>query len=182
MVQKSILLLLITLGFVGLKSQTLTITNPVQYNDYIVGQQSIIGEELLELIEMFKELPEDKTTATDQLKNVLTAAKNGIDSLQKLRPMEAEFGLRKAAINLFQFYEETMDKDYRTIIDQLYLETPDLKVLQEVIARAQTSEAEVDKRFQTAQTAFANHHNIDLQENQLQEKFEGDAQGENEEE
>jgi hypothetical protein len=131
---------------------------------------------------MFAELPQDKKIATDQLQNVLTAAKNGIDSLQQLRPMEDEFGMRKAAINLFQFYKETMDKDYRTIIDQLYLETPDLEVLQEVIARVQAGEAEVDKQFQTAQAAFAKHYNIDLQENQLQERFEGDSQGENEEE
>ncbi|MFM2377314.1 MAG: hypothetical protein RLZZ165_2411, partial [Bacteroidota bacterium] len=145
MIQKSILLLLITLGFVAQKSQTLTITDPVKYNDYEGNLFYVMEGEFKKLLAMLKEPPEDKTTATNQLEQVLTAARNGIDSLQKLSPVpdEIEMGLRQVRINLFKLYEQTVDNDFRTIIDQLYLETPDLKVIREVLSRRlQTTEAD----------------------------------------
>lgn len=176
MLKTSILLLLLTVGFVGTKAQSLKISDPVKYNDYIVEQQNAVGVELLKLIAMFDALPEDKTVANTQLELVITTAKNAVANAQNLKPIDNEFGMRQAAIELFQFYQTTMETDYRTIIDQLYQISPDLALMQEVLARVQTAEAAVDEKFQSAQVAFAKYHNIQLEENELQEEFE-DVEG-----
>jgi hypothetical protein len=170
--RNSLFILLFLVAFMGMKGQTLKISDPVKYNDYIVDQQNVIGVELLKLIDMFGNLPEDKTVATDQLEVILTTCNNGIINLQNLKPINNEFGMRQAAVELFQFYIQIMDSDYRTVLDQLYLEEPDAKLMQEILTRITESEGVVDEKFQSAQSAFAKYHNIQLEQNELQEEFE----------
>ncbi len=199
MLQKSILFLILCFGFVHLNAQTNQtpdavkppnvrlpktateptnkITDPVKYNDYIVGQQNIIGTELLKLIGMFDALPEDKSETFAQLDVVITKCSEGVANLKNLKPIANEFGMRQAAIELFSFYHEIMDTDYRTIIDQLYSDAPDMEIMQGILTKVQDAEAVVDAKFQSAQKAFSAHHNIQLEENELQEEFDEIEEG-----
>jgi len=178
LLKKSFLLILLTMTIAGLNAQTLKITDPVKYNDYIVGQQNIIGTELLKLIAMFDALPEDKGETFAQLDVVITKCTDGIKNMNNLKAIPNEFGMRQAAIELFQFYHDIMDTDYRTIIDQLYTETPDMELMQGILVKVQTNEAVVDEKFQSAQKSFSNYHNIQLEENELQEEFDETEEGE----
>lgn len=171
MLKKSFLLLLLTICFAGLNAQTVKITEPVKYNDYIVEQQNRIGGELLKLIGMFDALPEDKSETVAQLDVVISTCTDAISKLKNLKTINNEFGMKQAALELFEFYEEIMDTDYRKVIDELYHEVPDMTVLQDILVKVQESEAVVDQKFQTAQGSFAKYHNMQLEENELQEEF-----------
>lgn len=172
MFRKSVLLLMLIVGFTALQAQSLKITDPVKYNDYIVGEQNRIGTELIKLIDMFSALPEDEAVAFDQLQVIITTAKSAQDNLKNLKVIPNEFGLKQAASELFAFYAVTMDTDYRKVIDQLYADEPDMTFMQEVLVKIQTAEGVVDQNFQERQEKFAQFHNIQLEENELQEQFE----------
>ena len=165
------MLLMLLVGFTALQAQSLKITDPVKYNDYIVNEQNRIGNELLKLIDMFSALPEDPAVAFDQLEVIIETAKSAQDNLKNLKAIPNEFGLKQAASELFAFYAVTMDTDYRKVIDQLYADEPDMVFMQEVLVKIQTAEAVVDKNFQEKQEKFAQYHNIQLEENHLQEEF-----------
>lgn len=169
--------MILCFGFVGLNAQTNKITDPVKYNDYIVGQQNFIGTELLKLIGMFDALPEDKSETFAQLDVVITKCTEGVANLKNLKPIANEFGMRQAAIELFGFYHEIMDTDYRVIIDQLYSDAPDMEIMQSILTKVQEAEAKVDEKFQSAQKAFSKYHNIQLEENELQEEFDETEEG-----
>ncbi len=172
MLRKSVLLLMLIVGFTAMQAQSLKITDPVKYNDYIVSEQNRIGTELLKLIDMFSALPEDQSVAVDQLEVIIETANSAKDNLKNLKTIPNEFGLKQAASELFAFYAVTMDTDYRKVIDQLYADEPDMTFMQEVLVKIQTAEGIVDKNFQEKQEKFAQFHNIKLEENQLQEEFE----------
>jgi hypothetical protein len=177
MLQRTLLMLMLVVGFVGLNAQSMKISDPVKYNDYIVEQQNHIGDELLKLIAMFDALPEDQTVATDQLDVIISTAKTSIVNLNNLKPIANEFGMKQAAIDLFTFYKGTMDTDYRTVLDQLYAETPDMELLQGILVKIQEEEAAVDQKFQGAQQKFSAHHNIQLEENERQQEFDDAEEG-----
>lgn len=163
----------------GLPGQnTVKITDPVKYNDYIVGEQDRIGTELLKLIGMFDALPEDQKVCINQLEVVLTTCKSAIANVEKLKPIEHEFGLKNASIDLFKFYDRIIDSDYRVIIGELYKDVPDLEKMQGVLTKVTEEEATYDGAFQTAQQSFATYHNMDLRPNEMQEQF--DEAGEDE--
>ena len=129
--RKIFLCIAVVLGTLSLQAQTpkpsalpaqntVKITDPVKYNDYIVGEQDRIGQELLKLIGMFDALPEEEQTCIDQLEIVLTTCKSAIANVEKLKPIEHEFGLKNASIELFKFYDRIIDSDYRVIIGDDY--------------------------------------------------------------
>jgi hypothetical protein len=171
LIKNFILVFLLALTATQLTAQTHKISDPIAYNDYIVDQQNRIGEELLKLIGMFDALPEDKAVCTDQLDVIISTCRSATTNVQNLKPIEKEFGMKLAALELFAFYNETMDTDYRLVIDELYKDTPDLELLNQILVRIQTAEGEVDEKFQGAQESFAKYHKISLQENDLQEEF-----------
>lgn len=188
--RKVFLSIAILLGALTVQAQTTTkptpppgqntpvrITDPVKYNDYIVGEQDRIGTELLKLIDMFGALPEDKQVTINQLEVVLRTCESANANLDRLKPIEHEFGLRDAAKGLFTFYHNIIDTDYRVVIDELYADTPDIDKMQEILNNVTTAEATYDETFQTAQQSFAKYHNMELKENELQEEFDEAGEG-----
>lgn len=171
MFKRSILLLLLCLGFVATQAQTTIVKDPVKYNDFIVNQQNMIGEELIQLIGMFDALPDDQQVVFDQLEVVISTCKSAIAATQNLKPISNEFGLKKNALALFGFYEEIMDDDYRKAIAELYAEEPNLELLQSLLTSIQEREAKFDQSFQGSQQEFAKFHNIQLIENEIQEEL-----------
>ena len=173
-VPKFMFLLMLLCAGAGLNAQTLKVTDPVKYNDYIVDQQNLIGEQLVKLIGMFDALPEDKTVVTDQLEILITQCKSSVKSVQNLKPIPNEFGMKQGALDLFSFYQVTMDTYYRQMIDEVYKEVPDAEVLQGIVTNVQENEAKYDDAFQASQGKFAKYHNIQLGENELQQELEGE--------
>jgi hypothetical protein len=177
-VPKIMLLLVLIAAGTGLRAQTLKISDPVKYNDYIVDQQNLIGAELIKLIGMFDALPEDKQEVIDQLDILVATCKSSTDNVKNLKPIANEFGIKQAAVNLFSFYEVIMNTDYRRMIDEIYAEEPNQEVLQEIVKSVSEKEAKLDADFQENQGKFAKYHNIMLEENELQEEIDGEDSGE----
>jgi hypothetical protein len=173
--RKSALLLLFCLGLMRLQAQTTKITDPVKYNDFIVTQQNNIGTELIKLIGMFQELPEEKQVTMDQLNVVIANCDKAIENTKKLVPIAHEFGLKQSALDLFQFYKDVMSTEYVTMIDELYEEIPNIELLDGILVKVQEKEAVVDQAFQKSQQDFADYHKIRLEENELQEKLDGEG-------
>lgn len=168
------LFVLLLLATAGLQGQTMKITDPVKYNDYIVDQQNLIGEQLVKLIGMLQAMPEDKSELIDQLEVLIAQCKSSISNVKNLRPNPNEFGLKQAALDLFGFYEKTMDHEYRQLIDEIYKEEPNQEVLNDILKNVTANEATFDSVFQSKQGEYAKYHNIQLEENQLQEEIDGD--------
>ena len=160
--------------FMAFAASAQTITEPVKYNDYFVNNQNKIGDELLKLIGMFDNLPEDRTLVTAQLKKVIAECDNAIAAVKSIKPIANEFNLRANSQNLFEFYKTTMSDDYPQLIDELYKPAPDMEKLNAVLLKVQDGEAIVDTKFQEAQKQFATFHKIELEENELQEQFDGE--------
>lgn len=160
--------------FIAFSASAQTITVPVEYNDFFVNNQNKIGNELLKLIGMFDNLPEDKTIVTAQLKNVITECDNAIAAVNSIKPIANEFNMRNASMDLFVFYKTTMTNDYPPMIDELYNPAPDMEKLNAILLKVQDGEAIVDTKFQEAQRQFASYHGIELEENELQGEFNGE--------
>lgn len=162
--------------FIAFAASAQTITDPVEYNDYFVNNQNKIGDELLKLIGMFDNLPEDKAIVNAQLNKVIAECDNAIAAVKSIKPIANEFNLRNASMDLFVFYKSTMSNDYPLMIDELYKPAPDMEKLNAVLLKVQDGEAIVDKKFQEAQQQFATFHNIKLEENELQGEFDGEEE------
>lgn len=160
--------------FIAFAASAQTITDPVEYNDYFVNNQNKIGDELLKLIGMFDNLPEDKAIVNAQLKKVIAECDNAIAAVKSIKPIANEFNLRSASQDLFVFYKTTMSTDYPQLIDELYNPAPDMEKLTAILLKVQDGEAIVDEKFQKAQQEFATFHKIELEENELQEQFDGE--------
>ncbi len=160
--------------FIAFAASGQTITDPVEYNDFFVAYQNDIGNELLKLIGMFDNLPEDRTIVTAQLNKVIAECDNSIAAVKSIKPIANEFNLRSASQDLFVFYKTTMSNDYPLMIDELYNPAPDMENLNAILLKVQDGEAIVDTKFQEAQKQFAAFHKIELEENELQEQFDGE--------
>lgn len=154
-----------------------TFTDAVAYNDYIVEQQNLVGADILILIDKFNEVDMTKEAILPTLEKLLGTAKSALTSVKKITPYEGDTQLKLAAVNLFQFYVRIIDNDYRTMIELLYggEMTDDISSrLNTIVQKVQEDEAVIDENFATAQAAFAEKYNIELQTNELQGDFDKD--------
>ena len=165
-----LLLLLIGIGKFAF-AQTVTIKDPIKYNDYMVEQQELFTIELLNLIDMFGDLPEDKAIIDGQLQKVVEVAKSGLAAQNALKPLPNDMNLHKAATDLFEFYIKTLQNEYVTIINELYESIPDLDKMDSIVLQVQNDEAVFDEAFNKAQTNFAAKHNFRLLKNELQDEI-----------
>ncbi len=131
----------ISIGHTLLAAQkTVVIETPANYYNTIVSQQDSIGKAMLNLLNMFSALPEDKSLMTKKVDEVVATCQIALAKLGNLEPIPNEFGLAKSAKDLFQFYLNAIDKDYREMIDELYMETPDMEKLSSISAKMQLAE------------------------------------------
>lgn len=166
-----LIVLLFVLSGTNLSAQSIRISDPIKYNDYIVQRQDAFGAELLDLIGLFDELPDDKVVIDGQLMRVVKSAQAGIDAMHQLKPLSGDFGLHKTGLALFVFYEKTMRTEYANIINELYADVPDFEVLDAALVKVEAEETKLDNAFFKAQTDFSKKHNFKLIENSLQEEF-----------
>jgi hypothetical protein len=151
------------------------ITDPVVYNEKIVDAQNEIGREILEFIDfMGAGAWED---AEKHLQDVISVTNSQIQVVKAMPEFEGNSSLRNAAVELFQFYNATFKSDYREILDILKKETllaKDEQRIQEIINNLSAAEASYDEKFRTEQNAFAQTHNMQLIENELQGELDGE--------
>lgn len=145
---------------------------PVQYNDKIVDYQNEIGYALVAMIDYIG-AEDSQLAAAEALRlEVLKKTKASIAGLEKMTAYEGNDVLRKAALDLFRFYLRVVEVDYKKIIDIVYKEDiteADATALSELVVKIEDEEGKYDSTFEKAQLAFATTHNLELEENELQE-------------
>lgn len=172
----SILFVFVFAGTLFAQSDKVKISDPISYNDYIVNEQNEIGDALLDLMDVISDVTSTEEMAMYQL-GVLTAAIDlSIIDLENLETIKNDYGIRRAALDLFGFYKRIMGTQYVEMIGQLYSEVPDMEVIDRISQEVTEEEKEFDAAFQLAQQAFASAHGFTLTPNSLQEELDGAGQ------
>lgn len=168
-----LLLVLLTSGLASAQK----FSSAVEYNDHIVDLQNEIGYKMI----AFNEQVGGENSTMEQVQpffdDLLSTTRDVIQRLEKVQPWENNKELKLAALELFRFYERTIDKDYRQMIGIVYkaeMTDEDYQALTEILAKVTEDEKAFDNRFQLAQQAFADKYNIDLEKNELQEELDGE--------
>ncbi len=160
-------LLLIPVGSTAQK-----ITDPVVYNDKIVEYQDQIGYAMVAMNEHIGTDESTLSSAEELRLDLLKIIVESISGIKKMQAFDGNDDMRKAGLALFQFYERAVATDYKEAISILYkedLSEDDITVLEGIVVKITEDESEFDIAFEKAQTAFAKKHNIELEENELQE-------------
>jgi len=146
--------------------------NAVEYNDYIIGRQTLIIKKVMDFIKVSE-------TDLDSARNMLTVYSGDLDGIiSEIKGMPAWKGdttLRDAAINSFRFYKKIFDKDYKRLIDirkSGAAETEEGVTEMNTIVEDITKEEDaLDKDFHNAQKDFATKNKMKLTENDMQKKI-----------
>lgn len=162
--------MLLFFGKLDLQAQNPVLTDPIQYNDFIVDEQEKIAVLLFALQDEMavEELSTEKLWSihTD-LTNQIEESKN---TMMALADYDGNTEFRDAAIGLYAFYGRMVENAYRKIMEIIvrheYTEE-DLLRMEEIIAQITEEEATYDTRYQNAQTEFAARYGIELLENDL---------------
>jgi len=148
-------------------AQTPEFKNPVDYNDYIIGEQLKIGQKLQE----FSKTIESRSKSKMNL--ALAAVKAQIvESLERIRAIgsyEDNSEFRNAAILLFEFYNVISNNQYEEVIEIVAKEkysNVDQERIKNLMGNMSKQEASHDKKFATAQKNFAEQFDISITENE----------------
>lgn len=169
---KSIALLLIVISMsLGLSAQTFT--DPIKYNDFIVGLQTEIGDKIM----IFNEKMGEETMTYDGLmpyyNSLLETTKSSVEKMGKLHAYESNTEFRNSALELMKFYERTVSVAYMEMIDIIYKSEMDeaaISRIGEIIDRVSNDESAIDKRFISAQDVFAQKYGFTLSKSKFDEE------------
>ncbi len=153
-----------------------TFKNAIEYNDYIVDLQNQISGLIIEFNEKVGESGATRESVQPILDKMLRTTEGAISKIEKINGYEGNVELRNTATVLFKFYYKTFSVDYKAILDLLFLENlgdEEIAKMTVILERVTADEAIVDANFSKAQQAFAKQHNIELEENELQEELDG---------
>jgi hypothetical protein len=149
------------------RSQSADPLSPADYNNFVVDQQNAIGAELKVFISVITDPASEQSEAMDELTTLSGVIDQSVKRLELLKPIDPDFDLKSSALSLFGFYKRTMTTTYVEVVNELYAEVPDADKLNQYLATITEEEAVYDNAFQSAQSAFADHYNITLEENDL---------------
>lgn len=145
----------------------------VEYNDYIVSRQSRVIENMMKLTEVAQI---NLDSAGHLLDKYVNETGGMITDLKGMPDYNGDSSLRDVALEMFSFYRNVFNKDYRDIIhlrseqDGLSTETEDQ--ISSILKRIGEEEEGYDSRLQRAQENFAKRNDMKLVESEMQKKFE----------
>ncbi len=149
----------------GVRSQTTSFSDPVDYNDYIIDLQDGIG---YSLDYYMLELNDSAATYDDcefAREVLVMVIEDAVDSLKRLAPYDGNTDFRDRAVELFNFYYSIVQNEYKQIQDILFLtdyttedEMRYNSLVDDIVAR----ETVYDDNFAAAQQAFADKYGFEL--------------------
>lgn len=149
----------------------------VEYNDYIVGQQDVVGTAILNLNMAMSEETIYRESIQPYYDDLLAASKIGLANISKMPAYEGNIELRNAAIELFVFYEQTFNNEYKQLLDLVFKEDLDDESLNQIdilLEKITNDEKPIDEKFAKVQAAFAKKHGFDLTQNEMQEEIDAE--------
>lgn len=176
---KATITFLILLVFSGIsfgQSAPVKNTDPVKYNDFIVGEQNKIGESLLDLMEVINDETSTLDVAMSYLGTLSATIDQSIANMENLEKLTNDYGLKNASMELFGFYKRIMRDKYSEILKQLYSESPDVDAINRITQEVSDEEKGYDAAFQKAQQAFASANGFTLAPNSMQDDIDGSGQ------
>ncbi len=162
--------LLVLFVSTSVPAQVLTFETAVAYNDFIVGEQTKVGEVIKQFINTYSN-SKDSTEIQQARKAIVKQADSAVKKLRSVAAFKGDTLLKKHAIRLFNFYSVSAANEY----NQFVLLAFDTKKSNEQVNKEMTAIAKditerekvYDTDFQEAQKAFAAKHNIKLTENKF---------------
>lgn len=142
----------------------------VEFNDGIVGLQMNIMEPALELMSL------ESDDILGDLEDVTAETEHSIKVLEEMEVYPGGEAMKKAALDLFNFYLRTMQGPWKEALT-LYVEKGDKMTdeeiirFQELLTEPGREETQYDNAFGTAQDNFAATNNIRIEKNPMQEEI-----------
>ncbi len=154
------------------KSDKISFSSAIEYNDYIVKLQSKTIKEILILSDNMKS--GDSATIYASFDKFGTQAKASYEELKKLDTFKKDGEFRDKALELFKFYVTIYEVDYKEMIGLVLkkdISEKDIVRVDEIVNKVSLEEIKLDEGFAKAQQIFAKKHNIQIRENELQKEI-----------
>lgn len=142
------------------------------YNNEIVTEQSKIIKSVFELVKIME--TSDSLAAQQKREELVTLVDAAIKKADALSYKGDDKGMKEGYQKLLQYYKKTMSEDYAQIIAISFdknADEDDAQLLQDKVSEIASKERVLDEKFQAAQKAFAKAHDMEVQENELQQKI-----------
>ena len=147
---------------------------PTEYNDKIIVAQSNIITSMLALSKTIETGKIDATAET-QYADVLKQINSGIKEVNALGDYDGSSEFKDAAVNLFTFYKNIYEKEFRQMLDILKkgegITEADLAVLGNLSQAITEQEKPYDAAFEKAQKNFSSKYSLTIEDNPLQEEI-----------
>ena len=144
-------------------------TDAVKYNDFIVGEQTRIGNAIQAFNDAFNNTG-DTAVLHNKRRDIVTQANQSYKQLQMTAPFKGDTSLIKHAKALFSFYVKIATNEYRQMLDVLFNKSNTQQQKNEqltaLLEKVTAEEKQYDTNFLNAQEAFAKKYHIDLKANE----------------
>ncbi len=163
--------MVVAIGFMACNSPEkgengVTYKTPVEYNDYIIGKQTILLEKIMKFADAAKV---DLDSADKLLDKYALEATDVLKDIKGMPGFRKDTTFRQAAVNSFTFYKKAFTNYYKDIV-RIRKEAADDADAQidKVLEKLTVEEERVDKAFHNAQKDFATKNKMKLMENKMQ--------------
>lgn len=139
----------------------------IEYNDYIVNQQTAVGEAFNKFMEVMDDTTSSKETCNQHRLIALEKVKQHRDNVKAMPSWKGDAGLRDTALLLFNFYVKTVEVHWATLVDLVFTEPFTEEVgleMDKVLAELTADEAVYDSWFLNCQERFALKYGFTLSE------------------
>jgi hypothetical protein len=144
----------------------------VQYNDYIIGRQTIL---IKDVMDMLKVAQTDLDSANKMLDNFVVKTGGLITDIEGMPPYKGDSSFRNAAIASFTFYKKVFGNEYKQLIsirkDGGDATEEGIAKMNKIVDNISREEEKYDKTFHNAQKDFADKNHMKLGENEMQKKL-----------
>lgn len=144
--------------------------NAVDYNDYIVNEQTKVGMAIKKFNAAFENSTDTAVLHAARIA-ISRQADSAVNRMNKMVPYKGDTSLKKNAISLFGFYSKIAGKEYKQFIWIFFSKEKTTeqksKELQDIVNDITEREKIYDSNFLEAQKAFATKYNIKLTENEF---------------
>jgi len=146
-------------------AQSIKFEKPVEYNDFIIKQQTRVAEAIKGFYTAFSET-NDSLKTQEARKKIVLQADSAVATLKRLLPFGGDTAFKQSAIRLYAFYGSTARIEYDKVIRLAFDPSKKIETIRQeigVIVKDITEREKIlDAAFQAAQGAFASRHAFSL--------------------
>jgi hypothetical protein len=147
-------------------------TEAIKFNDDLVNFQNQIGEQIVYFNSVVGLENASFETVNPVLNELVKTVNEVILKAEKLKPYDNNIELKNAFMDLFKFYQRTVNTEYKEIVKIIFVdEKMDVDRVNLLIDKVTQEEAVLDAKFKSVQNAYALKYKFKLVENEIQEKI-----------